>query len=48
MILGSRVSGTRLPEAGVLVLEPRGEAGAEVLGVVEIVPAINGGNPACR
>jgi phosphohistidine phosphatase SixA len=48
MIYGSRVSGTRLPEAGVLVLEPRGASGAEVLGVVEIVPAINGGNPPCR
>jgi phosphohistidine phosphatase SixA len=48
MILGSQVSGTRLPEAGVLVLEPKGAAGAQVLGVVEIVPAINGGNPACR
>ena len=48
MILGSRVSGTRLPEAGVLVLEPRGAAGAEVLGVVEIVPALDGGNPACN
>jgi hypothetical protein len=48
MILGDRVAGTRLPEAGVLVLEPRGTAGAAVLGVVEIVPAINGGNPPCR
>ncbi len=48
MILGERVSGTRLPEAGVLVLEPRGASGAEVLGVVEIVPAIDGGNPRCR
>jgi phosphohistidine phosphatase SixA len=48
LILGNRVAGTRLPEAGVLVLEPRGAAGAEVLGVVEIVPAINGGNPSCR
>jgi hypothetical protein len=48
MILGSRVSGTRLPEAGVLVLEPQGAAGADVLGVLEVVPAINGGNPSCR
>ena len=48
MILGPWVSGTRLPEAGVLVLEPRGAAGAEVLGVVEIVPAIDGGNPGCH
>jgi phosphohistidine phosphatase SixA len=48
MILGGRVSGTRLPEAGVLVLEPRGSAGAEVLGVIEIVPAIDSGNPRCR
>ncbi len=48
MIVGSRVAGTRLPEAGVLVLEPRGAAGAEILGVVQIVPAIDGGNPGCR
>ena len=48
MILGARVAGTRLPEAGVLVFEPRGAEGVEVLGVVEIVPAIDGGNPACR
>jgi phosphohistidine phosphatase SixA len=48
MIFGARVAGTRLPEAGVVVIEPRGRAGAELLGVVEIAPAINGGNPACR
>lgn len=48
MILGNVVTGTRLPEGGVLVLEPRGPAGAEVLGVVEIVPAIDGGNPPCQ
>jgi hypothetical protein len=48
MIFGARVAGTRLPEAGVVVIEPRGPAGAEMLGVVEIVPAISGGNPACR
>jgi phosphohistidine phosphatase SixA len=48
MILGPMVAGTRLPEAGVLVLEPRGPAGIEVLGVLEIVPAIDDGNPSCR
>lgn len=47
MIFGSIVSGTGLPEAGVLVLEPRGSEGSELLGVLEIVPAINGGNPPC-
>lgn len=47
MIFGSIVSGTSLPEAGVLVLEPRGVEGSELLGVLEIVPAINGGNPPC-
>lgn len=47
MIFGSIVSGTSLPEAGVLVLEPRGVEGSELLGVLEIVPAINGGNPSC-
>lgn len=47
MIFGSIVSGTSLPEAGVLVLEPRGTEGSELLGVLEIVPAINGGNPPC-
>lgn len=48
MIVGARVAGTRLPEAGVLVLEPRGAAGFAILGVVAIVPAIDGGNPSCR
>ncbi|KKO07207.1 hypothetical protein LCGC14_0057750 [marine sediment metagenome] len=47
MIFGSILSGTSLPEAGVLVLEPRGSEGTEMLGVLEIVPAINGGNPPC-
>ncbi len=47
MIFGSIVSGTGLPEAGVLVLEPRGSEGSELLGVLEIVPAIDGGNPPC-
>lgn len=47
MIFGSVLSGTSLPEAGVLVLEPRGSEGTEMLGVLEIVPAINGGNPPC-
>ncbi|XQU08390.1 histidine phosphatase family protein [Halomonas sp. LY9] len=47
MIFGSVLSGTSLPEAGVLVLEPRGSEGSQLLGVLEIVPAINGGNPSC-
>lgn len=48
MIFGDIVAGTRLPEAGVLVLEPRGPAGTQVLGVLEIVASIDGGNPPCH
>lgn len=48
MILGGRVSGTNLPEAGVLVLEPGNGAGFEVLGVLLAVPRIGDGNPGCR
>ncbi|MDP2358754.1 MAG: histidine phosphatase family protein [Beijerinckiaceae bacterium] len=48
MIFGDIVTGTRLPEAGVLVLQPLGTSGTEVLGVLEIVAAIDGGNPPCR
>ncbi|MCH4811493.1 histidine phosphatase family protein [Vreelandella neptunia] len=47
MIFGSIVSGTGLPEAGVLVLEPRVSEDSKLLGVLEIVPAIDGGNPPC-
>ncbi|MCI0753708.1 histidine phosphatase family protein [Teichococcus vastitatis] len=55
MILGDAVRGTRLPEAGVLVLEPRragaagenGREGFRLLGILQAVPALNGGNPGC-
>lgn len=47
MIFGNVLSGTSLPEAGVMVLAPRGAEGSDLLGVLEIVPAINGGNPPC-
>ena len=48
LILGEEVSGTSLPEAGVLVLEPKEEAGFAVLGILAVVPRIGNGNPACR
>ncbi|WP_299819773.1 histidine phosphatase family protein [uncultured Jannaschia sp.] len=48
MIFGSVLSGTSLPEAGVLVLEPRGDGAAEILGVLAIVPVLGDGNPRCR
>jgi phosphohistidine phosphatase SixA len=47
MIVGGRVSGTRLPEGGALILDPRGAAGFEILGVLLLVPLLNGGNPEC-
>ena len=48
MILGDRVRGTRLPEAGALVLEPKGAAGFAALGVLAVVPRIGDGDPGCR
>lgn len=47
IIFGPNLLSGRVPEAGALVLEPRGADGAAVLGILEIVPAINGGNPSC-
>jgi hypothetical protein len=48
MVVGDVVRGARLPEAGALVLEPRGAAGFAVLGILTVVPRIGNGNPSCR
>jgi phosphohistidine phosphatase SixA len=47
MIVGARVSGTRLPEGGALIIEPRGDGQFTMRGVLLLVPLLNGGNPEC-
>ncbi|KAA2213288.1 histidine phosphatase family protein [Teichococcus oryzae] len=47
MILGDALRGNRLPEAGIAVFEPGGAEGFRLLGLLQPVPALNGGNPAC-
>ncbi|MBO1075201.1 histidine phosphatase family protein [Roseomonas marmotae] len=48
ILLGEPVAGTRLPEAGVMVAEPLGPGGFRELGILALVPPLNGGNPSCR
>jgi phosphohistidine phosphatase SixA len=47
MIVGRTVSGTRLPEGGALIIAPGGNGAFDLEGVLQIVPALNGGDPEC-
>lgn len=47
MFMGDPVRGTRLPEGSALVLEP-GASDFTLLGILAVVPPIDGGNPDCR
>lgn len=48
ILLGEPVAGTRLPEAGIFVAEPDPGRVFRELGILALVPPLNGGNPSCR
>jgi phosphohistidine phosphatase SixA len=47
MVGGQQVGGRAFPEGAALVLEPRGEAGFLILGIVEFAPLPGGGFHSC-
>lgn len=47
MVGGEAVGGRAFPEGGALVLEPRGEAGFRILGILELAPLPGGGFHNC-
>jgi phosphohistidine phosphatase SixA len=47
MVGGEAVGGRAFPEGGALVLEPRGEAGFRILGILELAPLPGGGFHGC-